>query len=321
MLTSATRLLARHLPDALRWAHAVAQAPGALASRLEPTEALLERQFRDKTGGTLDLAHPKGLSEKLNRLKLRPATALQRRCADKLAARGYVAERVGPEILPRLILATRALRRVSPRHIPDARFVLKANHSWGGVLVCTDRERFDWVAARRALAHQCAYDNWLRHREPVYRGIRPCAMAEELLESEDGGPLADYKLFCFGGQPEFVMHIAEAGGRRTKTMYDLEWRRLPFARAGTPTAAADAPPPRGLARMIEVAAALSAPFAFCRVDLYQTTRGVTFGEITFFPQGGLAVFEPPCWERRLGELLVLEDDGARGAGEAPGDAR
>lgn len=317
MLTFATRLLARHLPDALRWAHAVAQAPGAFVSRLEPTEALIRRQFHERTGGTLDLEHPMGLNEKLNRLKLRPATALQTRCADKLAVRGYVSERVGPEILPRLILATRTLRRISPKHIPDTRFVLKTNHSWGGVLLCTDRDRFDWVAARRQLAHQWAYNNWLRHREPVYRAIRPCAMAEEFLEAEDGGPLVDYKIFCFGGRPEFVMRIADAEGVRTKTMFDLEWRRLPFVRAGAPTFPGDAPPPRGLSRMIDVARALSEPFAFCRVDLYQTARGVVFSEITFFPEGGLAVFEPPCWERRLGDLLPTMDPG----GHAVTDAR
>lgn len=304
MIGRAAGLLARAAPDLLVLGHRVAAMPQTARLWLEPTERVIRRQFRAKRqGAEIDLAAPRGFSEKLNARKLRPATALERRCADKLAVRGYVEKIAGPDILPRLYLSTSSLARVSPRRIAAHSFVLKPNHSWGDAIVCRDRTGFDWMQARRDLAVALAYDNWLRHREPVYRGIRRRVLAEELLHDADGPTLSDYKFLCFGGRPEVIMLVRNDAAGRTKTMFRPDWTRLPATRAGEPALTVTPPPPRDLDRMLTLAERLSAPFDFCRVDLYQTTRGVVFGELTFFPQGGLGRFEPPEWELRLGDMI------------------
>lgn len=308
-MRSLLRPIALYAPDVLRHAHVVALALRRLRAPHEATSTVIARQYLRKTGRPLNLARPRGFAEKLNWLKLAPASDLQRNCADKLRVRDYVRERVGPEILPRLIMATPRLGRIAPATIRERQFVLKTNHSWGGVILCRDRDRFDWIAARRSLAFQLAWNNWHRHREPVYRGIRPAVMVEELLEAPEAGPLADLKIFCFDGVPEFIMRVVDRDDVRTKTMFDLTWGRLPVRRTDAPTDPRDPPAPRELPRMIEIARRLAAPFAFCRVDLYDTRDGVRFSEITFFPNGGFGLFEPEAFERRLGDLLVLPTDG------------
>jgi len=54
--------------------------------------------------------------------------------------------------------------------------------------------------------------------------------------------------------------------------------------------------------MVGIAEQLAAEFEFARVDLYQYGSRVVFGEITHYPEGGSALFEPREFDRALGEM-------------------
>lgn len=297
------RPLAAVAPDALLALARARRRRRWQAEDAEPTEALVRRQFETAVGRSLDLRNPRGLSAELNARKLRPAPPLMTECADKIAARGYVARTVGERYLTRLIMTTERLADVGPARIPDERFVVKSNHDFGGVFICRDRKAFDWVGVRAALADRLSQNHWRRHRESQYRDIPPAVLVEEFLEADTPEGLTEYKVFCFHGRPDFVMVVRETAEGRTKTMFDPSWRRLPWRRSRAPVYPGSIERPKRLGELLEVAGTLSAPFDFARIDLYETFGRVVFGEVTFTPEGGLAVFEPERVELALGALL------------------
>lgn len=299
------QLLARRAPDLLTQLYRWSRSSRFRDERRTSTRAFIQAQYRGKTGRVLEVDRPRGLSEKLNALKLLPATDLQTICADKIKVRDYVAERVGKDLLIPAILATYRLRDLTPRNIRQDAFVLKTNHDFGGVVICRDRNAFDWGAARAKLADHLAFNHWYRHREPVYRDIRPGVLVEEFLHADSPDGLREFKIFCFHGRPHFIMVIREKDGVRTKTVFDTDWQPLPVRRRGAPCEREAIAAPQSLRTLLDVATELSAPFAFSRVDLYENFGRVLFGEITFFPEGGMDVFEPYEWELRFGDLLRL----------------
>jgi hypothetical protein len=63
--------------------------------------------------------------------------------------------------------------------------------------------------------------------------------------------------------------------------------------------------------MLHLAETLSSPFLYARVDLYEVSGRLFFGEITFFHEAGTARLTPFEWDRKLGDMLTLphEDHG------------
>lgn len=270
-----------------------------------PDRLAVEEQYRRRNGFRPDLDTPRDLSEKICWLKLHGMTALHRQCADKVDVRGYVRDCLGDELLTREILVTEDPADLNPDRIPDERFVAKANHDSGTILICRDRASFDWEGAREKARTSLSRDFSQRYREKQYKGIRPRILVEEFIEADDGGDLEDFKIFCFHGQPVLVQLDRDRFIGHRQAFFDPNWRRLPVRRAYPPIDGT-VPRPGQLGLMLEVAATLSRPFPFCRVDLYLAQGRLWFGELTFTPDAGLGRFQPPTFERQMGDLLDLD---------------
>jgi hypothetical protein len=63
-------------------------------------------------------------------------------------------------------------------------------------------------------------------------------------------------------------------------------------------------PKRAFKRMLEVARGLSAGTDFVRVDLYNVSGRVLFGELTNYTINGRMKFEPPEWDLKLGNYWM-----------------
>lgn len=87
-------------------------------------------------------------------------------------------------------------------------------------------------------------------------------------------------------------------------MFDLEWKRLPFNITYS-SSGRDIPRPGNLETMISAAQALSRGFQFVRVDLYAIRERVIFGEMTWYPGGGMERFNPDSYDLHVGEALTL----------------
>ena len=65
------------------------------------------------------------------------------------------------------------------------------------------------------------------------------------------------------------------------------------------------PAPERLAAMTAIARALSAPFEYVRVDLYDGLDGVYFGELTFTPSASLGIAPSINGSHRISETHRL----------------
>lgn len=282
------------------------------AARLLPDAWVVRRQYAKENGRAPNLARPRELSEKLCWLKLNYCTPLQEQCSDKLAVRDYVADRVGGGyLIPALAVLERAAD-LRPEAVGAPAFVAKATHDSNSVRICCDRESFDWEQAR-AFFRRRLRQNWFHEaREPTYRNITPRIMVEALLPSTPAQPLSEYSFWCFAGRVELievaqVRLVAGAGGGRAEVrqlFFGRDWTRRDVARQ-YPAIEGPVPRPEKLDEMVAVAERLTAPFPFCRADLYEAEGGVRFGELTFSPSASYVRFRPDAEERRLGDLLAL----------------
>lgn len=284
-------------------ASALADAGRAALRRVLPPSWFLKRIYLRKTGAPLDLRNPRDFSAKLQWLKLYGHTPLHTVCADKIAVRAHVAAQGLGHLLVPALLETHDPGDLRPERVRANRFVAKTNHDSGGVIVCRDAAAFDWEAARRSLAARMRRNFYYVNFEPQYRDIRPGVLVERLL-GDGRGDLPDYKLFCFNGRVGLIQIDADRSVRHRQAFFDRDWRRMPVRRFH-PQIEGDPPAPAGLATMIDAAETLAAPFRFCRVDFYDVEGRVWFGEITFHPSSGYFRFQPPEWERRIGDMLDL----------------
>lgn len=83
------------------------------------------------------------------------------------------------------------------------------------------------------------------------------------------------------------------------TMFDLDWRRLPFS-VGFPADPRPLSKPASLHRMIEAAEILAEDFPFVRIDFYEVDGHPRFGKMTFYPGSGFDRFDPPEWDVKAG---------------------
>lgn len=215
--------------------------------------------------------------------------------SDKLAVREFVARRIGESFLTPVLWSGDDARGIPWSRLPDA-FVLKCSEGSGkGALMIAPHDR--QAAATQAAGWQAASFYWKRREYHYWPVPRRLLIEPRLDDGHPDGPL-DYLFFCFDGVPRLLQV-----GSRSHTIH------LFFTPAWEPVTLTyrkeyltpHLPRPAHLDRMLDIAARLSAGFDFVRVDLYDCKDGVRFGELTFTPCAGKALFEPAEWDARLGE--------------------
>ncbi len=100
----------------------------------------------------------------------------------------------------------------------------------------------------------------------------------------------DYKVYCFNGEPKYIMVCAgrEKGGHPKFYFFDLDWN-LARINPDSKNAPSDfqLDKPKCLDKLIECSKKLSKPFPFVRADFFIVGEQLYFGELTFTPAGGL----------------------------------
>ena len=271
--------------------------------RFLPDRLLLKAKYRAVFDRPLSVLGPVYFTEKLQWQKLRDRNPLYHTLVDKAAVKPYVAERIGAEHVVPTLGVWDEVSQIDWDALPQ-QFVLKCTHDSGSAVICTDRASFDREAACAKLAAAQRCEHWRRDREWAYKGVRPRIIAEAYL----GADLADYKIFCFGGKPEFLFVATgrNVSGQETCfDFFDLSWRHLDV-RNGHPNAAVPPAKPAHFDEMLRLAEALAGDFPQVRIDFYETPDGrVLFGEYTFYHWGGFVPFDPDEADLRLGEYFKI----------------
>ena len=270
-------------------------------------------RYRLTHGKWIDWKHPRDIDEKIQWLKFYGDTSQWPRLADKYAVREYVKEKGLEDILVPLIGKWDKAEDIPWDALPN-QFVMKTNHGSGDALVCTDKSQLDTAY------HTKNFDRLLKEKfgvimyEPHYDKIKPCIIAEELLDASkqdypSSSPI-DYKLWCFDGKPAyFFVCFNRANGCCDVSTYDTDWNLYPqYIKGVDHYHACDTPLPRPhcLEQMLAIAPKLTKGFPCVRLDLYEIDHKLYFGEMTFTPASGANYFYPQEFLNVLGDMCKLK---------------
>lgn len=239
-----------------------------------------------------DFENPKDLNEKINWMKFYGDTSMWSLLADKYAVREYVRSKGLGDLLIPLIGKWDSVEEIDWDTLPN-QFVMKCNNGTGDVLICKDKTKLDIEKTKEHFNKHLKKKLSIFTGEPHYAKIKPCIIAEQLLDSSRqpcSSSLIDYKVWVFGGETAFIRVYTNRRGYFADVMsYDTDWKPHPEWSVFTEHYHRQeklVPRPRCLEQMLEVAQRLSEGQPFARIDLYEVDGKVYFGEITMTSSAG-----------------------------------
>ena len=271
----------------------------------------LEIMFKLRMGKKLDLNNPKSYSEKLQWLKLHDRKPIYTSMVDKYEAKKYVENIIGKEYIIPTIGIYDNWEEIDFDKLPN-QFVIKCTHDSGGIVICEDKTKLDFIQARKKIEKSLKRNYYRQNREWPYKDVKPRIIIEELIIDKKYKELRDYKFFCFSGKCK-LMFIATDRQARSETCFDFfdeKFNHLPFTN-GHPNAKKLPDKPQNFDLMIKLAEKISKDQPQLRIDFYEVDGKVYFGEITFFHWSGMMPFVPEEWDYKFGDLIninIKKDD-------------
>ena len=270
-----------------------------------PDKLFLKLMYYIKIGKTLDLNNPVTYNEKLQWIKLYDRNPLYTELVDKYKVRKFIKERIGEKYLIPLLGVWNTFDEINFDKLPN-KFVLKCTHDSGGLVICKNKNNFDYSSAKKKI-EMCLKRNFYKlWREWPYKNVPHKIIAEKYMKDETENELKDYKFYCFNGRVKMmVINSDRNSDDSTKGDYfdrdfnviELTWgfehaKKLPQK-------------PKQYEKMIEIAEKLSRGLPQIRVDLYCCNNNIFFGEMTFFDGSGFTEIRPDSWDYKLGSYLDL----------------
>lgn len=279
-----------------------------------PDKQMLKLQYRMKLGRKLNLESPKRYSEKIQVYKMIHKDPLMATCADKYDVRQFVLEKSCQEYLNDNYGVYDSPEDVPFSELPK-QFVLKDTLGSSGdlsMIIVLDKDTLNIEEAKRKM--QTWVDEPINKknagREWVYDGRKHRIIAEKLLISDENGDLPDYKFFCFDGKvfysymmQNYTMHHEEG----ILGFFNRDFKLLPVRRADFAPMTQQPPKPRNYEKMVELAEILAQGFPHVRVDFYNISGKIIFGEMTFFNASGYVQFEPDEFDFEIGKQFNLPE--------------
>ncbi len=262
-----------------------------------------------------DFQHPRDINEKINWMKFYGDTSQWPLFADKYKVRTYVKECGFEDILVPLLGKWDTVDEVDWDSLPE-RFVMKCNNGSGDVLVCEDKSKLDIEKTKRHFRKHLAKKLGINAAEPHYDKIKPCVIAEEMLDisTQPCGSVSmvDYKIWVFGGKPQYVWCAWNRKQYHANVaLYDLDWNFRPEYMVWTshyvkPTV--QLPKPVCFDRMMEIASKLAGKQPAVRIDLYVCGDKIYFGEMTMTSQAGFMDNFTDEFLNIMGDMTKLPTD-------------
>lgn len=241
-----------------------------------------------------DFKNPKTYNEKVNCRKREPKNPLFSICSDKIRAKEYVTEKIGPEIIiPNYYVGENIDFETLKRIIKEkGDCLLKANHNSGPVhLLTTGSSDEEIHFSVKDIQRQLNVDFGKRVNEPWYSNIKRGVLVERRLPPEKGeSDIRDYKFHIFkqkdGSFKAFCAIDFDRGLNHSRSFFDQEFNWLNLS-TYKPNIFTSIEKPKNYALMLSHATNLAQPFSYARVDFYNINGNIYFGEITFAPGSGL----------------------------------
>lgn len=258
------------------------------------------------TGYKLDLKKPVTYNQKLQWLKIYYRKPIMTKMVDKYEAKQYVKETIGEEYVVKNFGIWNSFDEIDFNSLPS-QFVLKTTHDQGGIVICKDKNQFNYDAARKILNSHLKRKYYYLSREWPYKDVHPRILAEEYMVDESGIELKDYKFFCFNGKVKalFIASDRQSGKEVKFDFYDENFNFLDIVQIHPQSGKINIKP-MNYDKMVLLAEKLSANFPHVRIDFYNINGKIYVGEFTFFHHGGLVPFHPEKWDYLFGEWISLD---------------
>lgn len=291
----------------MKWESKLKSAAYRIANILISDSIYTRLKFKKNLRRWPDLREPRTFNEKLCWLKLHHRDSIMSTMVDKADAKQYVADIIGPEYIIPTYGVWSHVEQIDFGLLP-LQFVMKGTHDSGRVIVCADKSELDIEEACKEMQRSLDRDFYAITREWPYKNVPHRIIAEKFIQQSDGG-LTDYKFFCFNGYVDCVMVCLDRHiGCPKFYFFDKDWNFLRLNKRGV--AAPDGftlPRPEGIEKMFEIASILSKNQPFVRVDLYNVDGKIYFGELTFYPDGGVDPNILLSTDERWGKLLDISN--------------
>ncbi len=266
----------------------------------------LKLLFRHKLGMKLNLTHPQTYNEKLQWLKLNYRKPKMVSLVDKYEVKKYVAEKVGEQYIIPTLGIWDSFSAIDFEKLPHS-FVLKATHDQGSVLICRNKNKFDYKQANAFLSNRLRRNYYHLYREWPYKEIKPRIIAEKMIVDKRQNDLKDFKFFCFHGEIKLISIHRNRNNKdldTTRDFYNPDLRHLDIT-LGYEQSGAEFEKMDNYEEMVKIVKELSHGFPHIRIDLYNTGKRIYFGEMTFYPAAGLKPIKPEQWDYRMGSYIDL----------------
>lgn len=275
-------------------------------TKIMPDSLYLKYKFKRVMGRPLDLKNPKYYNDKLQWLKIHDHNLDYIKLVDKYEVKNIVGRIIGEQYIIPTLGVWNSFDEIDFSDFPD-QFVLKCTHDSGGVIICRDKQTFDFDKARKKIIKHLNYNYYWEGREWPYKFIPHRIIAEQYMENIKTGQLDDYKFFCFDGVVDNIMVVrGRADGKPKFYHFDKDWKLCRFnrlTRALPEDFYEDKPP--FIEDMVVIAEKLSKGYTHVRIDLFEVNGQIYFGEFTLYNQNGMETGFDDYSDGYLGSLIHL----------------
>lgn len=278
-------------------------------SCLIPDKLYLQIRYYLMFHRTINFDSPITFNEKIQWLKIYDRKEYYTKLVDKYEVRNYIKNTLGEEYLIPMLGVWNSFDEIDFDELPDE-FVLKCTHDSGGVIICKNKIELDLNKVKKILSRSMKNNYYYTGREMPYKNVKPKIIAEKYMIDDKSRDLNDYKFYCFNGNPLYCQVISDRHFNETIDFYDMEWQHQEFVglTKGINNATELHSKPVNFSLMIEFSKILSKNIPFIRIDFYEISSQLFFGEMTFYPASGFGEFTPKIWNYTLGDLIKLGDE-------------
>ncbi len=261
----------------------------------------LKKMYKKRMGWELNFENPSRYTEKIQVRKLTENNCIYSELSDKLLVREWVASKVGDKYLIPLLGAWDSFDKIEFDTLPNE-FALKTNNASGTNIIVKDKKKLNLKLLKRKFDFWMKMDfaNYVGY-EMHYSNIKPMIIAEKLIKTPGEIDLQDYKFLCFDGEIKYIWVDTGRYHVHKRTIFDTDWNKQNWQQH-VYDAENDLQEPANFEEMKAVVRELAAGFDHVRVDLYNASGKIYFGEMTFTNGGGFEKYYPDEMDYVLGKM-------------------
>lgn len=272
--------------------------------RLLSDKQYLSIKYRMHFGYWMNWKSPKTFNEKLQWLKIFDRQSRYIPLVDKYEVKKDVSHIIGEDYIIPTYGVWDTFDDIDFSELPN-QFVLKCTHDSGSIIICKDIDNFDKQKAKTILSDALKREYYWDGREWIYKETQPRIIAEEFIQ-DSNGELNDFKFFCFNGIAKLFKIDFDRYTDHHANYYDRNLSLLPFGEADyPPVPSKKLEIPKNIGEMFSLAEKLAKDIPFVRVDFYNVDGKIYFGEMTFYPAGGMGKFTTAEADELLGSWIDI----------------